>query len=59
MNLKEENWIFNAFIKINSKVEEKKTNYKILFQKWKTEGDQKSKGVLGKIGRVDLKEGLI
>ena len=41
MNIKEENWKFNAFIKINSKVEEKKANYKTLFIKWRSESKDK------------------
>lgn len=59
MNIKEENWKFNAFIKINSKVEEKKTNYKNLFVKWRSEGQGNSKGVSGRINKEDLKHGLV
>ncbi len=52
---RDENWLYNAYIKIHGIVLQKNTTYKRLFNQWR---DKNSKAAAGKLTAKELSTGL-
>lgn len=52
---RDENWLFNAFIKIHGMVLQKNTTYKRLFAQWR---DKNTKAAAGRLASKELRVGL-
>jgi len=52
---RDENWIYNAYIKIHGMVLQKNTTYKRLFTQWR---DKTTKAAAGRLGARELRIGL-
>lgn len=52
---RDENWIYNAYIKIHGMILQKNTTYKRLFTQWR---DKTTKAAAGRLGARELRIGL-